>query len=1134
MRKLTTTIITIIFILNHAFVLNSYAEINDSNKDRSGYQAYAVLGSNVEKQGFNTIVNGGSATTPTTPTVTTRDKIECWEIVPTAPKGYVWIDVSEDIGNSLEDGSTYDVEIDYFDQEKGYLFAWYDSLDYGRQKAFEIYTNASNEWKTAYFTLDDAAFSGGVQGYDLCLSTIETGTSLKASAANIYIKEIRIRRNKAVNPVLVEAYSDAPGNTYSDFDDNKIVHATFTNLLNDELELDVKYRLVSESGFTRWQSSESLKLEAKAKITSDINLEINYCDIYTLYIDIICKEKNINLTIEEDTICVVKTDPDGKVCGFAWSSNHFDRFPENRWREAIQLMKMANIGGTRNSLGWGALENEDGSFSWKGIQAHIIDCCNEAGLDSLIHMLWGNRKYMATPQAIPKGKEELEAWARYAEYIATMLKGHGVHHYEVWNEPNLVGGTMNPLNQPASDLAELTKVTRQAIKKVDENALIGGMSLCNIPTDYVFNTWFVEALEAGITDNGMDALTMHPYIGYMPEVRKVYDDLIKYQDKAKEYGVEKIPVWNTEMGHTTVDSGATEYNKSNWICREMILNYCYGVGDINIQYNFEQKGEIDTDREDNFGLVSTLYEKYNREGKCAIPTQSYLAMAGMCYVLGDVSPGEVIDFDDKVCVNKMYSNKFDKNVLALWAPHEVQIRTFDLGVKSIDLYDRYGNKKTLESENGRYTFSLDDRPWYIVGDFNKVSCDESNLFDLSSKKLEGAAGDVFEFSIINNEKAFDEIDVMLYDNAELVKSQKNDNENIFTLKLDGDEGKIFYIEFDISVGDKVQSHIEIPVTLETPITTELRFYPATSKNNNLWKGNVRLSNNRSNKVEKGYIEFLQPQIFRELGRIDLGFLPRNSIVEVSFNAPEIIKKGFYKNISYNVVLSDGYVAHYNETIDFSMATYAANPISIDGTETAGEWPNDTTLVADDISNAKISGWGGPNDLSANIRFAWDEENLYFISEVTDNIYCQENENIKDSWSGDGIQLGIYFEDKDAYIATGQGGTAFHELCIAKVKDGSCKTYRTKVQDTINQQPGPCETAQLACVTKDNKTIYEWAMPWKDITGVETYSPESGDKIGLSILWNDNDGKGRRGWIEYASGIGTSKNNELFTYLNFIK
>jgi hypothetical protein len=36
-----------------------------------------------------------------------------------------------------------------------------------------------------------------------------------------------------------------------------------------------------------------------------------------------------------------------------------------------------------------------------------------------------------------------------------------------------------------------------------------------------------------------------------------------------------------------------------------------------------------------------------------------------------------------------------------------------------------------------------------------------------------------------------------------------------------------------------------------------------------------------------------------------------------------------------------------------------------------------------------------------------------------------------------------------------------------------------------------------------------------------------------MIVNDNDGQGRKGWLEYASGIGLTKNVNLFTFLKLM-
>ena len=55
------------------------------------------------------------------------------------------------------------------------------------------------------------------------------------------------------------------------------------------------------------------------------------------------------------------------------------------------------------------------------------------------------------------------------------------------------------------------------------------------------------------------------------------------------------------------------------------------------------------------------------------------------------------------------------------------------------------------------------------------------------------------------------------------------------------------------------------------------------------------------------------------------------------------------------------------------------------------------------------------------------------------------------------------------------------------------------------------------------TIYEMKISWKELTGGYVTTPKLGDTLGFSALINDNDGEGRRGYMEYGSGIGGNKN-----------
>jgi len=128
-----------------------------------------------------------------------------------------------------------------------------------------------------------------------------------------------------------------------------------------------------------------------------------------------------------------------------------------------------------------------------------------------------------------------------------------------------------------------------------------------------------------------------------------------------------------------------------------------------------------------------------------------------------------------------------------------------------------------------------------------------------------------------------------------------------------------------------------------------------------------------------------------------------------------------------------------------------------------------------------------------------------------------------------MQVGIFY-GKQEHVAIGQAAATFHELGIARSSEGP-HVFRTLSQEGY-YEPDFVE-AEVDSKNTGEKTVYECKIPWKNIL-LPGQQPKAGEKLGFSFLIADNDGQGRRGWIEYASGIGESKNTELFTYLTLLK
>ena len=129
-----------------------------------------------------------------------------------------------------------------------------------------------------------------------------------------------------------------------------------------------------------------------------------------------------------------------------------------------------------------------------------------------------------------------------------------------------------------------------------------------------------------------------------------------------------------------------------------------------------------------------------------------------------------------------------------------------------------------------------------------------------------------------------------------------------------------------------------------------------------------------------------------------------------------------------------------------------------------------------------------------------------------------------------ILQSVIFKDSGV-VLIGQAGTTFHEIGIALSPTGP-SVYRYLSQDNF-YSAGEVENAEAMVKRTGNKTIYELKIPWKNLL-LPNQQPKEGDTLGYSFLINEDDGEGRNGWIEYASGIGLSKDTSLFTVLKLIK
>ncbi|MDF2921352.1 MAG: hypothetical protein K0R57_266 [Paenibacillaceae bacterium] len=187
----------------------------------------------------------------------------------------------------------------------------------------------------------------------------------------------------------------------------------------------------------------------------------------------------------------------------------------------------------------------------------------------------------------------------------------------------------------------------------------------------------------------------------------------------------------------------------------------------------------------------------------------------------------------------------------------------------------------------------------------------------------------------------------------------------------------------------------------------------------------------------------------------------------------------------------------------------ADGIAIDGSLEDWESYTGIALPASGTSQNQVTGWAGAEDLSASVKFAYDQDYFYLSAKVRDNTHFAVADG--DMWNGDSIQFafgenGVYGAEYGLNLINGQ-------TQIWRWKNGSASLGK--------------ETATATTARTGNDTYYEARLPWEAI--FQSGLPPEGP-VSFSILVNDNDGGGRRGWLEWTSGIGKVKSGKQLASL----
>ena len=191
-----------------------------------------------------------------------------------------------------------------------------------------------------------------------------------------------------------------------------------------------------------------------------------------------------------------------------------------------------------------------------------------------------------------------------------------------------------------------------------------------------------------------------------------------------------------------------------------------------------------------------------------------------------------------------------------------------------------------------------------------------------------------------------------------------------------------------------------------------------------------------------------------------------------------------------------------EVATFQVLQRGDWPIKIDADFADWEHADNILYMGEDTWEPLGGSWKGEDDLSAELKIVYDQDNLYFALLVNDDEYVAEAGN---PWENDGVQMAI--DSSAGKIDAGW-------------PNGTTSLYNFSIKDGWQKEAGPSlGDAEIEMKRDDDKkqTYFEWRMP-AEIIGGKGEEFTSGMEIAFAIIINDSDedAKGQAGWIGWGN------------------
>ncbi|WZL79745.1 FN3 associated domain-containing protein [Eubacteriales bacterium mix99] len=1027
----------------------------------------------------------------------------CW-VSKVEDKSALFINCNIGDGFVSDEAVGYDITVEYFDQGRGSFV-----VQYAYDNAYvcpPARLGDTGEWKTHTFHLNDVQFDNELNGADFRIGV--WGGNMGLSSEDVAFASVAVRKS----PLSVQFVSkgDKPGNIFYN-DEPFDLEFQLSNKAQKGQDAQVSYTVWNGNGNSLFSEDFYISVPSQKTIYFPIDMsKIHNYGTYIIQLNVHDADGKTILSGEYPFSRILSESSGGN--DMIGTQTHFGHRRGDRDKN-LPIAAQAGIGWIRDEMFWGDAEKVKGQVEILPEWDEYIDTAIANGLKPLAELDFGNDLYGGGG---PVTEEALAAFCNYCVVIAKHFEGR-VRHFEIWNEWNGGMDTNGTVDQYSRMLVAASK----AIKEVVPDAyIIGGV------TAGADIAWLQQMIDYPGAYEAVDAISMHPYCyPSSPENGNVAGSV---EQLSHIFGNRAAkPIWLSEIGwptHTGI-SGVSETLSGAYAVRL----YTWALANPDkvehiFWYDLQNDGTDETYNENNFGLIRSWLPD---DSVPWAAKANYAALSAFTSMISDAEFVRKCDLGDDTYAYLFKKKSDGQDVLILWANGTTTNIGITVGDHPLQLSDMLGNSRKAATIDGTLVLTLTDQPIYLEGNFADSLAPADPMFSVDPLEEGIVAGNelavtVHRFGSAQNLSG--KYQLTLPGGWKTKDADFSSGRDMDILQIEvpgGTKGGTYSINICPVSGDSVYGSLELQVRIIDQVEYTLTPQPANIGDWSKWKVALNVRNNTISNDVKGTVRLLEPAAWRSddaAADFDISGGEEDSLF---FNVPDNPGQKLY-TVKVEIAQEGQKTTILEKKVSFLAAAKAEKPIKVDGKIDPGEWKNAMPFTADeDASYFSLNGekWGGPEDLSAVGYLKWDLDNLYLALNVIDDSHVQTDKG-SGIWSGDSVQFCL---DPGRSIAPGYYHTNDEIGFALNSRDNTVYHWKwaSSTGDDLTMPD-----AKFSVIRKGTITSYEASIPWRDLVPDPDSIGENTD-LGFSLLVNDNDlndegTSGRKGYIQYMSGVGTGK------------